>query len=128
MFGLSKKTDYGMELMIALAKNYDQGPLSLRRIAKQKKLPFRYLEQVATPLRKAGLIEAKQGKGGGYLLKKKPKEISVREVVEVLGGPVEVGYCAGCPKIANCGQKDVWTEVGDKVRETIEDKTLADLI
>lgn len=128
MFGLSKKTDYGMELMIALAKNYRQGPLSLRQIAKQKKLPFKFLEQVATFLRKAGLVEAKQGKGGGYFLKKKPRMVSVREIAEVLEGPVEVGYCAGCPKIADCGQKDVWTEVGDKVRETIEDKTLADLI
>jgi Rrf2 family protein len=128
MFGLSKKTDYGMELMITLAKNYRQGPLSLRQIAKQKKLPFKYLEQVAIPLRESGLIRAKQGKGGGYFLKKKPEKISVAEVVEILEGPVEVGYCAGCPKIADCGQKDVWTEVGDKVRETIEGKTLADLI
>lgn len=128
MFGLSKKTDYGMELMIALAKNYRQGPLSLRQVAKQKKLPFKYLEQVVMPLRESGLIGAKQGKGGGYFLKKSPKKISIAEVVEVLEGPVEVGYCAGCPKAMICGQKDVWVEVGDKVRKTIEGKTLADLI
>lgn len=128
MFGLSKRTDYGMELMIALAKNYRQGPLSLRQIAKKKKLPFKYLEQVVMPLRESGLIKAKEGKGGGYFLKKSPKKISVAEVVEILEGPVEVGYCFGCPKVTICGQKDVWEEVGDKVRETIEGKTLADLI
>ena len=71
MFELSKKTDYGLELMIALAKNYGQGPLSLRQIAKKKKLPFKYLEQVVVPLRESGLIEAKKGKSGGYFLKKK---------------------------------------------------------
>jgi len=128
MFGLNKKTDYGMELMIALAKKYRQGPLSLRQIAKEKKLPFKYLEQVVTPLRKAGLIKARQGRDGGYFLKKKPEIISVREIVEVLEGPVELGACFGCPKAMVCGQKDIWTEVGDKVRETIEDKTLADLV
>jgi Rrf2 family cysteine metabolism transcriptional repressor len=128
MFGLNKKTDYGMELMIALAKQYSQGPISLRQIAKKKKLPFKYLEQVVIPLRRAGLIKAKQGKGGGYLLKKKPEMISVRGIVEVLEGPVELGACFGCPKAMICGQKDIWTEVGDKVRETIEEKTLADLI
>ena len=128
MFGLSKKTDYGMELMISLAKKYRQGPLSLRQIAKQRKLPFKYLEQVVIPLRESGLIEAKEGKGGGYFLKKPPKKISVAEIVEILEGPVEVGYCAECPKATICGQKDVWAEVGDKIRETIEDKTLADLI
>lgn len=128
MFGLSKKTDYGMELMITLAKKYRQGPLSLRQIAKQKKLPFKYLEQVVMPLRESGLIGAKEGKGGGYFLKKSPKKISIAQIVEILEGPVEVGYCVGCPKAAICGQKDIWTEVGDKVRKTIEDKTLADLI
>lgn len=117
-----------MELMIALAKNYRQGPLSLRQIAKQKKLPFKYLEQVVIPLREAGLIKAKEGKGGGYFLKKKPEKISVAEIVEILEGPVEVGACFSCPKVTVCGQKDVWVEVGDKVKETIEGKTLADLI
>ncbi len=128
MFGLTKKADYGLELMIALAKNYRQGPLSLRQIAKARKLPFKYLEQVVIPLRESGLIEAKEGKGGGYFLKKKPGKISVAEIVEILAGPVELGACFGCPKATVCGQKDVWTEVGDKVRETIEEKTLADLI
>jgi len=128
VFGLTKKADYGLELMIALAKNYDKGPVSLFKIAKEKKLPLKYLEQVVLNLRKAGLIKAKEGRGGGYFLKKKPKDISVAEVVEVLEGPVEVGACFGCPKATICGQRDVWVEVGDKVRETIEDKTLADLI
>lgn len=127
MFGLSKKTDYGMELMIALAKKYRQGLLSLRQIAKQKKLPFKYLEQVVVPLRESGLVGAKEGKGGGYFLKKSPKKVSVAEIVEILEGPVEVGACFGCPKATVCGQKDVWVEVGDKVRETIEGKTLAGL-
>jgi len=128
MFGLTKKADYGLELMIVLAKNYRQGPLSLRQIAKKKKLPFKYLEQVVVPLRESSLIEAKEGKGGGYFLKKSPKKVSVAKVVEVLEGPVELGACFGCPKATICGQKDIWTEVGDKVRETIEGKTLADLI
>lgn len=128
MFSLTKRTDYGLELMVVLAENHGQGPLSLRRVAKKKRLPFKYLEQVVIPLREAGLIEAKEGKGGGYFLKKSPKKVSVAEIVGALEGPVEVGYCAGCPKAALCGQKDVWIEVGDKVRETIQKKTLADLI
>lgn len=128
MFGLSKRTDYGLELMIALAKNYGRGPASLRQIAKKRKLPFKYLEQVVIPLRDAGLVKAKEGRGGGYLLAKLPKKTSIAEIVEALEGPVELGACLGCPKAVVCGQKDVWSEVGDKVRETIEGKTLADLV
>lgn len=128
MFGLTKKADYGLELMVVLARHFKKGPLSLRQVAKEKKLPFKYLEQVAIPLREAGLIRAKEGRGGGYFLKKSPQEISVAEIVEILEGPVELGYCLGCPKAAICGQKNIWTEVGDKVRQTIQEKSLADLV
>jgi len=127
MFNLSKKTDYGMELMIFLAKN-QAGPISLRQIAKEKKLPFKFLEQVAASLREAGLIEAKEGRAGGYLLAKKPAKISVAAVVEVLEGPVELGACVACPHARQCGQQDVWHEVGDKVREMIKGKTLQDFL
>ncbi|HUS52208.1 MAG TPA: Rrf2 family transcriptional regulator [Candidatus Bathyarchaeia archaeon] len=128
MFGLTKKADYGIELMITLAKNYGQGPLSLRQVAKRKKLPFKFLEQLAILLREAGLIDAKEGRGGGYLLKKAPEKISIGQIVKVLEGPVEVGACFGCPKATICGQKDVWSEVGEKVKKTMEKKSLADLV
>lgn len=116
-----------MELMIFLAKNQD-GPVPLRQVARQRKLPYKFLEQVAASLREAGLIEAKEGRGGGYFLAKKPAQISVGEIIEVLEGPVQLGACAGCPHATMCGQQDVWSEVGDKVRKTIEGKTLQDLI
>lgn len=128
MFGLPKRVNYGLELMVALAERYGQGPVALRRIAKEKKLPFKYLEQVVVPLREAGLVEAKEGKGGGYFLAVKPEEVSVAEIVWVLEGPVEVGACFGCPKAAVCGQKSVWAEVGEKVRRAMAEKSLADLI
>lgn len=128
MFNLSKKVDYGLELLIFLAKKKKDGPISLRRIAREKKLPFKYLEQVAIPLREASLIAAKEGHGGGYFLKKSAAKISVAEVVEVLEGPVEIGGCASCPQAAMCGQKDIWSEVGDKVKTAIKDKSIQDLV
>lgn len=128
MLGLTKNIDYGLELMITLAKNFKKGPVSLRQIAKEKKIPYKFLGQLASTLRQTGLVEAKEGKGGGYFLIDPPKKISIAEIVEVLGGPVEVGFCGGCPRSGVCGQKDIWTEVGDKVRDTIEEKTLEDLL
>lgn len=128
MLGLKKKTNYGFELMIVLAKNFGRGPMALKKIAKRKKLPYKFLEQIVISLRKTGLVKAKEGKGGGYFLKRKPKKILVSEIVETLEGPVEVGHCFGCPMARICGQKDFWGQVGDKVREAIEGKTLADLI
>lgn len=128
MFNLKKKTEYGLQLMIALAKQYRQGPLSLRKIAKEEKLPYKFLEQLVFPLRLAGLVEAKEGKGGGYFLTKAPNKISVAQIIEALEGPMQLGQCFGCPKISSCGQKDVWGEVGEKITQTMKGKTLKDLI
>ncbi len=128
MLGLTKNVDYGLELMISLAKNFKKGPVSLRQVAKEKKIPYKFLGQLASTLKQAGLVEAKEGKGGGYFLIDPPKKIAIAEIVEVLGGPVEVGFCGNCPRSSVCGQKDIWAEVGDKVRDTIEEKTLEDLL
>ena len=128
MFDLTKKTDYGIELMVALAKNYKKGPVSLRQVAKNRRLPLKFLEQVAGFLRKGRLIDAKEGKTGGYFLKKSPAKISLAKVVDILEGPMEIGGCFACPKARMCGQKNVWREVGKSVKKTIGQKTLKDLI
>jgi Rrf2 family protein len=127
MFDLSKKTDYGMELMVFLARNYDKGVVSLKEASEAKKLPFKFLEQIASDLKDSCLIESKEGKGGGYRLAREPKEINVGEIMMALEGPV-LGGCAGCPNAAGCGHQEVWEEVGDKVRDTMAGKSLADLI
>jgi len=128
MFDLKKKTEYGLQLMIALAKRYSQGPLSLRQLAKEEKLPYKFLEQLVFPLRMSGLIEAKEGKLGGYFLTKSPGQISVSQIVEALEGPMDLGHCFGCPKAGSCGQKDIWSEVGEKIRQTMKGKKLKDLV
>lgn len=128
MFDLKKKTEYGLQLMIALAKRFSQGPLSLRQLAKEEKLPYKFLEQLVFPLRMSGLIGAKEGKAGGYFLTKLPSKVSVSQVVEAIEGPMDLGHCFGCPKASSCGQKDIWSEVGEKINQTMKGKTLKDLI
>lgn len=128
MFDLTKKTDYGIELMVALAKNYQKGPVSLRQIAKNRRLPLKFLENIATILREENLIDAKEGKFGGYSLKKAPAKISLTKIVDALQGPMEIGGCFACPKARRCGQKNVWHEVDQSVKKTIGKKTLKDLL
>ncbi|PIS14136.1 hypothetical protein COT65_00560 [Candidatus Shapirobacteria bacterium CG09_land_8_20_14_0_10_47_13] len=128
MFDLTKKTDYGIELMVALAKSYGKGPVSLRQVVKTRHLPLKFLENIATILREENLIDAKEGKAGGYALKKAPAKISLTKIVDALQGPMEMGGCFACPKANGCGQKDVWHEVGQSVKKTIGKKTLEDLL
>lgn len=128
MFDLTKKTDYGIELMAALAKNYQKGPVSLRQVAKARHLPLKFLENIATILREENLIDAKEGKSGGYALKKAPAKITLAKIIVILEGPMDMGGCFACPKAKRCGQKNIWREVGQSVKKTIGKKTLEDLL
>lgn len=128
MFNLSKKVEYGLDLLTHLAENEDGGPISLRNVADSKDLPYKYLEQIAADLREAGFIRSKEGKGGGYMLAKKPGSVAVADVVTVLAGPVALGACANCPRAVGCSQQSVWSSVGDSLREALEKKTLKDLV
>jgi len=96
-FQLSKKMDYGLFLMIELAKleqsSTHGSPFSLRNIANQNHMSFFFLQKVAFNLRQAGLIEASRGKNGGYILKKDPDFITLKEILEALEGPVAIMHC-----------------------------------
>ncbi|MFC1624802.1 RrF2 family transcriptional regulator [Patescibacteria group bacterium] len=129
MFAPSTKTRYGFELMTALAKQYNKKNLSLSSISKDRGLPVKYLEQIASMLKEAKLIESKMGRLGGYFLLKPPEKITLNQILEALKEPVKSGTCDGCPSVSLCGgQKEVWGEVGNSVRQTMNETTLKDLI
>lgn len=81
---ISKKEDYGVILISELGKNYGKGFLSLSEIGKMHNIPILFLRNIASDLRKSGLITATEGKSGGYKLTKSPDKIQIGEVIRVL--------------------------------------------
>jgi Rrf2 family protein len=120
--------------MTELAKAYGQGVLSLAEIAEVERVPVGYLEQVAMPLRRAGLIEATRGARGGYSLAAPPANVTVGAVIRALEGavaPVEclqVEYTPGsCVRESVCLSRVVWARVKESVDQVLDSITLADL-
>src|SRR5699024_2723673 len=85
---ITTKGRYGLTIMIELAKEYGEAPKSLKTIAKDNDLSEHYLEQLASPLRNAGLVKSVRGAYGGYKLAKAPQEITAGDVIRVLEGPI----------------------------------------
>ncbi len=83
---LSLKAQYGLRAVVSLAAHYGKGPLQAREIASSQGVPVRYLELLLSQLRRARLVEATRGKNGGYILSKKPSEITVWDVVTAFEG------------------------------------------
>lgn len=85
---LSRQVQYALCGIFDLAYNGAGEPVHVRRIGERQRIPRAFLEQIFQRLRRAGLVTGKRGPGGGFLLTRPPSEISLREVVEAIEGPI----------------------------------------
>lgn len=135
MIRFSTRSEYGLRMMMDLARSYGKGPQPLTAVAAHEALPAAYLEQLAAKLRRAGLIVSRQGTRGGYELSRRPNDMSVGEVLRVLEGPISPMVCATegetellCERQVFCSANIVWERVRDSIAQALDSLTLADLI
>lgn len=121
---ISTKGRYGLTIMIELARNAGEGPISLKQIAREKDLSEHYLEQLASPLRNAGLVKSVRGAYGGYVLAKQSKEITAGDIIRVLEGSITLVEGIENEEPA---QQALWLRVRDAVKNVLDTTTLEDL-
>jgi Rrf2 family protein len=118
--------------MMDLAANQKEDrPVFLPEIARRQAISEKYLEQIFTTLRAAGLVHTLRGRKGGFLLSKPPSEISAAHIIAALEGPSTIVGCVTKPKVcersATCATRDVWLLVGNKIDEVLSGFTLEQL-
>ena len=132
---LSKKTQYAFKALTFMAERKKDGPVLIAEIAKKKKIPLKFLENILLELKKAGLLESKKGKGGGYFFKVEPKDIPLAMVMRLIEGPIALlpcvslnfyEKCKDCDE-KKCGLNRVMNEVRDNTLAILENKTESDL-
>lgn len=133
MFGLSRKTDYALLLLTALARQ--QGVfVSVRGLVRAHKLPYRFAAHVLSALAHAGIVEAREGVNGGYRLARAPEAIPVGVVLEVTEGTTALVSCLdvqrqfACPQKAWCTSRRGMGVVQQRMRASLQGLTVADLI
>ncbi len=119
--------------MFELAKNFKQGPLTIKEIAARQSVSIAYLEQLLNKLRRAKLIKSLKGPGGGYVLSKKPEEISISMILSALEGPVAITQCLGpsakgCKRIEGCVVRLLWKSLGEKIENFLDTINLRALL
>jgi Rrf2 family protein len=136
----STKAEYGVRVMVELARRAGAEPVPLAEIAEHDGMPLAYLEHLVARLRKAGLVDSRRGSRGGYLLARSPTEITMAEVVEALEGSIAPIECISqaadgsivCTRESDpghvCPTKLLWTRVRGAIVRTLRDMTLADLV
>lgn len=131
----STRGEYGVRLMVELARHYGSGPVSLSEMAEHEELPRPYLEQLVVSLREAGLVTSTRGARGGYELTRSPQTVRMSEVITALEGPVAPMICASddrlhaesCRRVGFCNVERLWQRVRDAIVEALDSMTLEEL-
>lgn len=131
---LSKRAQYSLRALYALARNYQKGPRLIADLAEEEAIPKKFLEQILLMLKSRGLVESKKGRGGGYALSRPPEEITLGSVIRLVEGPLapipcasESAFrkCAECTDVATCGTRMVMREVRNAIANVLDKTTLA---
>ena len=129
---LSTKGRYGVRLMLDLAEHYGEGPILLKDIAERQEISEKYLWQLVPPLKQAGLLTSTRGAHGGYTLTRSPAQISLREVVTAVEGPISLVECVEnasfCSRVDTCVTRDVWAEISAQILANLNAVTLQGLV
>lgn len=122
---ISTKGRYGLTIMMDLATNFGGGPTSLKSIAEKNDLSEHYLEQLAAPLRNAGLVKSVRGAYGGYILAKPASEITAGDIIRVLEGPISL---VDFTEEDDPAKRDLWLRIRNSIAEVLDSTTLENLI
>lgn len=130
---LSTRGQYGVRALVQLAANYDNGAMSLREVSRNESISYQYLEQIFLDLKREGLVRSLRGARGGFVLARRPEEITVGDVIRILEGPIGPVDCVkeedgmNCDRSKVCVSRNVWEKLRDRMTEVLDEFTLEDL-
>ncbi|MDP9958688.1 RrF2 family transcriptional regulator [Chryseobacterium lathyri] len=134
---MSKRCKYALKAMVRLARNYNQGFLSTAIIAQDENISKKFLEQILLELKRAKLVNSKQGTTGGYYLLKSPDDISLADIYRIFEGPIALTPCISlnfyepcddCVDEATCYLRNELIIVREKTRKSMMEATLTSFI
>ena len=128
---VSAKADYAVRATIELAASDAAGPVPAESLAQAQQIPHRFLEAILRDLRREGIVASRRGAGGGYVLARPAREVTVADIVRAVDGPLvfvrderpsDLDYEGAASALL-----DVWVALRVNVRAVLEDVTVADL-
>ena len=130
---ISTKGRYALRLMMDIAANGGEKPVSIKEVAKRQDISDKYLEQIISVLNSAGFVRSIRGPQGGYVLKKKPEEYTAGMILRLTEGSLAPVACVEqdepvCERIENCATVELWRRLNKAISEVVDGVTLADLV
>ena len=132
MLRFTKRADYGLMAIHYIAIHEDVGAVSAKRIAEEFSIPPELLAKILQRLARERLIVSQNGPRGGYVLARRPIEITVAQVVTALEGPINIVECleedSDCPQMARCNLRRPVQKIQAAISQMLDSMTLAELV
>jgi len=131
MFRISRRLDYGLQLMIALAAEPENRSQATAVLAEKLQIPLPFLHQIGRSLIQGRLIKATPGPHGGLRLNVAAEEITLLQIVETLEGPVCITPCLdgeSCARQEFCNTNQVWNQLQSELVEHLNSIRLNELV
>lgn len=121
----SRKAEYALRAVLAMCRAPSGTVFSIQSLATEEHIPLKFLEQILLVLRKGGMLHSRRGAGGGYQLARPANRISLREILELVDGPLELMPPGGA---MSQGMSTIFTELQAQFRESLGKYTMADVL
>lgn len=130
---ITQKCQYALRALFELARRDREQPAPISAIAEAQAIPPRFLEVILNQLKQGGFVTSRRGSSGGYMLARRPEELTVGEVIRFVQGPVGPVGCVGedhteCPLRGQCVFLPVWNRVREAIDEVYDGTTFEELV
>lgn len=134
---ISNKAKYAFRALLAIAAAPAGEALTSAEIAKRHNIPHKFLEQILLDMKKAGILESRRGKSGGYVMLRPADTISFGEVLRIFEGPLaplpclsrqSYRRCEDCVSEARCEIRREFARAYDASRQILDSRTIFDAL
>ena len=130
MLQLTRKTDYGIRLMLEVGA-HGNGGMSTAEVARRQHIPYQFLRKVVRPLVAEGLLTSRRGASGGLSLARPAESITALDIVRAFGSPA-LNECTidppECDRRALCAGYGVWLEAQSSIERVLRATRLSDMV
>jgi Rrf2 family protein len=132
---ISTRGRYAVRAMVDLASHSKEMPVTLADISKRQDISLNYLEQLFHKLRKKELVRSVRGPGGGFLLNRSTRELSVRDILFAVDEDIYPVHCVRngtfhqdlCERLDQCVTRIIWKKLGDHIDKVLGSITLEEM-
>ena len=130
---VSTRGRYALRVLVEMAEHSSDERIPLKEISEKQGISQKYMESIMTLLSKNGFVDAIHGKGGGYMLNRKPEEYRIGDILRLTEGTLAPVACLEknaeqCPKQNVCRTVGMWRKLDELIETYLDSVTIADLM